>query len=98
VDLGRRAWPPFRWNLTSSLKDGDNLLEIEVANTRANELADPATYQAIEAQGWLKNSYVNTYLKFDREMAPSGLVGPVHLLGVMSDNTRSRITARPFHD
>ena len=81
TDLGRRAWPPFRWDVTSALKDGDNVLEIEVANTRANELSDGPTYQAIEAKGWLRNSYVNTYLKFDREMVPSGLVGPVRLLG-----------------
>jgi len=39
------------------------------------------TVKAMEAKGWLKNSYVNTYLKFDREMVPSGLVGPVRLLG-----------------
>ncbi len=82
-DLGRRAWPPFRWQLDSALQDGDNLLEVEVANTRANELAEPASYQQIEAKGWLKNSYVGIYLKFDREMVPSGLLGPVRLLATL---------------
>jgi hypothetical protein len=77
--LGRRAWPPFRWNLTPALAAGENLLEIEVANTRANELADPAAYKQIESRGWLKNSYVPIYLKFDREMVPSGLLGPVRV-------------------
>jgi hypothetical protein len=80
-DLGTRCWRPYLWDLSSVLKDGMNVVEIEVANTRANELADPETYRRIDAKGWLRNSYVNTYLKFDREMVSSGLIGPVRVLG-----------------
>ena len=82
-DLGRRAWGPFRWDISSVARPGSNTLEIEVANTRANELAGDSTrFKEIESKGWLKNSYVNMYLKFDQEMISSGLLGPVVLATV----------------
>jgi hypothetical protein len=80
-DLGVRAWRPFRWEISRAARRGANVLEVEVTNTRANELAgDPARYREIEARGWLQGSYINTYLKFDREMVPSGLLGPGRIL------------------
>ena len=80
-DLGPRAWRPFRWDIGPYTRPGNNLLEIEVTNTRANELAgDPTRYSQIESRGWLKGSYINMYLKFDREMVPAGLLGPVRIL------------------
>ena len=80
-DLGARAWRPFEWNITAALRPGDNTLEIEVRNTAANELAgNPARVAEIEGKGWLVNSYYRTYSKFDAEMVPSGLAGPVRLL------------------
>ena len=79
--LGERAWRPFRWPVGKALKAGANLLEIEVTNTAANELAgSPERLAEIEKQGWLKNSYSRIYLKFDAEMVPSGLMGPVRLV------------------
>jgi hypothetical protein len=78
--LGQRAWGPFRWDVSSALRTGVNVLEVDVANTRANELAgNPANLKNVESKGWLKNSYINMYLKFDQEMVPSGLIGPVTL-------------------
>jgi hypothetical protein len=86
-DLGRRAWGPFRWNVSTAVQPGANILEIDVANTRANELAgDAKNLKDIEGKGWLKNSYINMYLKFDQEMIPSGLFGPVAL--VTADSAR----------
>jgi hypothetical protein len=80
-DLGRRAWGPFRWDVSAAVRTGTNILEVDVANTRANELAgDAANLKDIESKGWLKNSYINMYLKFDQEMIPSGLIGPVALV------------------
>lgn len=80
-DLGVRAWQPFRWAVGDALQSGSNLLEVEVTNTAANELAgSPERLKEIEARGWLKNSYSRIYLKFDAEMVPSGLLGPVRLL------------------
>ena len=80
-DLGARAWPPFEWNITAALRPGENTLEIEVRNTAANELAgNPARVAEIEGKGWLVNSYYRIYSKFDAEMVPSGLAGPVQVL------------------
>jgi hypothetical protein len=80
-DLGRRAWRPFRWDIRAAAHRGANLLEVDVSNTRANELAgDPAKYREIDAKGWVRNSYISGYLKFDVEMVPSGLVGPVRIM------------------
>ncbi|MBN1351674.1 hypothetical protein JXJ21_19830 [candidate division KSB1 bacterium] len=40
--LGLRLWQPFEWDLTSTLRSGENLLELKITNTRANELTkDP---------------------------------------------------------
>ncbi len=81
VDLGRRAWAPFRWRLDGALREGVNLLEIEVANTRANEVAgNPAKLLELEKLGWAKMSLLARYLPFDEEMLPSGLLGPVRIL------------------
>jgi hypothetical protein len=79
-DLGAVLWRPFRWNIGAHVRKGVNRLEVEVTNTRANELADDARRRDIESRGWLTNSYIGTYLKFDQEMAPSGLMGPVRIL------------------
>lgn len=79
--LGARAWRPFRWPVGGVLKAGANVLEIEVTNTAANELAgSPERLAEIEKLGWLKNSYSRIYLKFDAEMVPSGLFGPARLV------------------
>jgi hypothetical protein len=44
VDLGNRAWRPFRWEITTALKPGANVIEIEVRNTPAAAFAgDPAS-------------------------------------------------------
>lgn len=83
LDLGPRAWRPFRWDVTGRACAGRNLLEVEVASTRANELgADVARYAELERKGWLRNSMIGRYLKFDVEMVPSGLLGPVCLHGM----------------
>jgi hypothetical protein len=79
--LGTRAWGPFRFAAGKMLLAGENELEVEVFNTPAPELAgDPARMKEIEDKGWLKNSYVRTYQKFDMEMTASGLFGPVRLI------------------
>ena len=80
-DLGTRAWRPFRWPVGKVLKEGTNVLEVEVTNTAANELAgSPQRLPEIERKGWLVNSYSRIYLKFDAEMVLSGQMGPVQLV------------------
>lgn len=80
-DLGTLAWRPFRWAVGDAIRPGQNVLEIEVTNTAANELAgNPERLTELEQKGWLRNSYIKRYLPFDREMVPSGLLGPVRLV------------------
>ncbi|MEK3780589.1 glycosyl hydrolase [Paenibacillus sp. FSL R5-0810] len=35
-DAGVRLWPPYSWNITSYMKQGDHVFRIEVANTLEN--------------------------------------------------------------
>jgi len=80
-DLGTLAWRPFRWPVGDAIRPDVNVLEIEVTNTAANELAGgPQRLADVEKKGWLQNSYVKRYLPFDKEMVPSGLLGPVRLV------------------
>jgi hypothetical protein len=79
-DLGARAWRPFTWDVTGALQPGNNQIVVEVRNTPANELSgDPVRLAQVTALGWLQGSYYSTYGKFDAEMVPSGLIGPVQI-------------------
>jgi len=68
--MGSRLWRPYRFDITSGLRSGENRLQIEVANTLANyfsqfeQLKDAPLY-AGGSQPW---------------MLPSGLMGPVTIL------------------
>jgi hypothetical protein len=69
---------PFRVEVTSALKPGPNTLEIKVANLWVNRLigdkqpgvTKPYTYTAVE------------FYKADSPLLPSGLLGPVRIVGV----------------
>ncbi len=61
VDLGVRVCPPYRYDLSDALADGENTLVIEVSNTLANAIRDRfSSYMAIPASGligpvmWMK--------------------------------------------
>ncbi len=61
MDLGLRVCPPYRYDLTAALRQGENELVIEVANTLANAIRDGfASRMAIPASGitgpicWMK--------------------------------------------
>ncbi|MFV2067282.1 MAG: glycosyl hydrolase [Pirellulales bacterium] len=80
-DLGPLAWRPFRWAVDDAIRPGRNVLDIEITNTAANELAgNPDRLADLQQKGWLRSSYIKRYLPFDREMVPSGLFGPVRLV------------------
>ena len=52
VDLGVRLCPPYRYDLTKALRDGENTLVIEVSNTLANAIRDGfSAYMAIPGSG-----------------------------------------------
>jgi hypothetical protein len=83
VDLGNRAWRPFRWEITKALKPGANVIEIEVRNTPAAAFAgDPARLRELEQQAATQGGYLATSLPFDKEMLLSGLLGPVRILAM----------------
>ena len=61
ADLGVRVCPPYSYDLSGALKDGENEMVIEVSNTLANALRDGfSAFLAIPASGligpvsWLK--------------------------------------------
>ncbi len=76
--LGTVWKTPFRIDATEALKPGANTLEIKVANLWVNRLigdkqlgaAKTYTYTAVE------------FYKADSPLLPSGLIGPVRLVGV----------------
>jgi hypothetical protein len=72
---------PFRINITEPLKEGDNLLEVKVTNLWVNRLIG-------DQQPDVENKITYTAMKFyeaDSPLLPSGLLGPVTIVGVSSN-------------
>lgn len=82
--LGSSFFPPHRFDLSEALKQGENTLEIEVTNLAANRIAD-LDRRGVEWKAFHEINFVNIdYEPFDAsdwEPLPSGLLGPVRLLG-----------------
>ena len=69
---------PFRINVTSALKQGQNKVEIKVTNLWVNRLIG-------DAQPGVANKITYTTMPFyqaDSKLLPSGLLGPVQILAV----------------
>jgi hypothetical protein len=69
--------PPFRLNITEALKAGKNNLEIEVVNLWMNRLIKDRDLPEKERLTWL--SLGHDIIRKDKELFPSGLIGPVML-------------------
>jgi hypothetical protein len=70
------AWTaPYKVDVTSALKAGENKLEIKVVNTWVNRLVGDAKLPASERKTWLSNNRFNPADKLES----SGLLGPVHV-------------------
>ncbi|ASB48013.1 glycosyl hydrolase [Alkalitalea saponilacus] len=82
-DLGLVWSPPYIINVGEYLKDGENVLEIEVANLMANRIRN-MDINNIEWQLFHEINFVNIrYRHFDAsdwEVMPSGLEGPVKII------------------
>jgi (4-O-methyl)-D-glucuronate---lignin esterase len=79
-DLGVVWCPPWRVDVTDSLKEGDNHLEIEVANLWPNRLIGDLSLPPGKQFTW---TTLNPYKK-NSPLLPSGLLGPVKLLETTS--------------
>ena len=77
-DIGVVWCYPWRLDATDALRNGDNRLEIEVANLWPNRLIRDAGQPAEQRLTWTTE---NPY-KPDSPLLPSGLLGPVTLLVV----------------
>lgn len=77
--VGRKLFGPFDFVLSSGLKKGRNLLEIDVANTLANALLAPETQDSWHRAGVKLSPYEERQRAFERESLSSGLIGPVSL-------------------
>ena len=95
-DLGVLWCDPWRVDITDSVKAKGNQLEIDVANLWANRLigdqqpADKDTREVQWSSGLLEGKTLKTgrytfstrqYYKADSPLQPSGLLGPVQVLG-----------------
>ncbi len=86
--LAGSAWaPPYRVDITDQLRRGRNSLEIKVANTWQNRFvgdlqkgATPSAWTNVASGGGF--SLLGKGLAADTPLTPSGLIGPVRIVGV----------------
>jgi len=71
--------PPYRIDITSLLKSGENRIEVTVYNTAVNEMAGqpPRDFTALNA---LYGKRFDMQDMDHLQPVPSGLMGPIHLL------------------
>ena len=67
---------PYRLNITTVVKSGENDLRIEIVNTWVNRLIGDSKLPADQRPTWCPS---NTY-KPETPLQPSGLFGPVQIL------------------
>ena len=83
-DLGVLWKAPFRVDVTDALKPGANQLQIEVTNLWVNRLIG-------DQQPHSTHKYTFTtraFYKADARLLPSGLLGPVHMVKITTQNSR----------
>lgn len=75
-DIGNLWYPPYSREVTEALKEGENILEVEVANTWFNRLVgdetlpEDAEWKPRNSNGQLLKSFPDWYMK--GEKSPSG--------------------------
>jgi hypothetical protein len=72
--VATRWAPPFRFDVTAFLKEGDNTIEIDVTNTWHNRLAFDASLAGIDRKTWTLAGPESTSPR-----KPAGILGPATL-------------------
>jgi hypothetical protein len=76
--VGVKVMSPYRFNIPSELLKDENVLEVRVSNTVANERVHTTTFD--KWANWQRSPYELKISKFDKSSLPSGLFGPVKIL------------------
>jgi len=79
-NLGIIWTAPFRIEITEALKTGENTLEIRVANTWKNRLLGDGLVDESKRVTSTYYDYKTVTQGMDKQLEPSGLIGPVRLL------------------
>jgi hypothetical protein len=74
--VGTRWTTPYRLEITDFVKDGELVLQIEVANLWVNRLIGDTNLPEEKRITW--STWKNVY-KPDAKLLPSGLIGPVKI-------------------
>ncbi len=78
-EIGRRAWVPYRLEVSGLLQPNTNVLEVEVTNTLADQALRPDVLEMMQARGW-RNVYRLRAENFEKDSLGGGLLGPLTLL------------------
>ena len=76
-EIGGLWTAPWRLDLSDHLKNGNNSLEIEVANLWVNQLVKDASKDKKQSETWM---LINHSYDKNSPLPPSGLIGPVRLM------------------
>ena len=70
--VGARLWPPFKFDISNTLKRGENKIKIKIGNLIANEMWMKEDLGKLRTWGWKGIPDLNQY--------DAGLFGPVKLI------------------
>lgn len=77
VSVGTKVMPPYRYEIAAALLGRENVLQLRVTNTPANQYLHTAFFEQFEP--WQLSTYIVRELEFMADTAPSGLTGPVKI-------------------
>ncbi len=75
-NLGVTWKPPYVVDITNSVREGENEVEIEVTNTWYNRLKRDSSLPVSEKHTWV----LGEEIKFDMPLCQAGLLGPVKII------------------